>query len=363
MSKKTAGKTSKDGLTYAQAGVDIDAGDALVDRLAARNKAIGGFGGNFPLNVKGMKKPTLVAATDGVGTKLLIARELGVLDSIGVDLVAMVVNDLIVNGAKPLFFLDYYATGKLSVEEGNAIIEGIEEGCAQAAIPLIGGETAEMPGLYAPGDFDLAGFGVGLADAANLVDGRTIKPGDVILGLSSSGFHSNGYSLLRAILKKRKIGLLDCLSDGEVKVPVGALLLEPTRIYVRSIAKLLAKVGVKGMAHITGGGLEGNVPRCLPKKARAVIDTTAWMNDAKVLAYVMQDFGGVDEAEMYRVFNMGIGYVVVVAPEDVKKAIKVLEACGEEVFEIGRIERGERGCVLEGLEEPSEKPTRRSAKK
>lgn len=341
MSPKKAAKKKK--LTYAAAGVDIEEGDALVDRLAKVNPHIGGFSGAFPLDVRGMKRPVLLASTDGVGTKLLVAQKMKKLDTIGIDLVAMVVNDLIVCGARPLFFLDYYATGKLTAKESSAILDGIVNGCREADVPLLGGETAEMPGLYSPGDFDLAGFGVGIADKTKLVDGAKVKPGDAIVGIASSGVHSNGYSLVRAIVKEAKLKL-DKKPKG-LDEKLGDALLRPTRIYVRTIAKLTKHVAPLAMAHITGGGLPGNVERVLPTGCVAKIDSSAWPEPP--LFKLLQDAGNVDRDEMFRVFNMGIGYVIVVPKSKVATTLSVLDDCGERAWQIGEIAKGRRRVKID----------------
>ncbi len=334
--KKKTARPSKGGLTYAQSGVDIDQGDALVERLAKTNKNIGGFSGAFPLPLKGIKKPVLLASTDGVGTKLMIAQKLGVLNTVGIDLVAMVVNDLIVCGALPLFFLDYYATGKLSADDAFQTLEGIRVGCEQANIPLLGGETAEMPGLYKVGDYDLAGFAVGLADQSKLIDGSKVKEGDVIIGIASSGVHSNGYSLVRAIVKHAKLSLKKTYPGFDE--PLGEVLLRPTRIYVRSLARLLDVARPVAMAHITGGGLPGNLPRVLPKGCKAVIDSSAW--DVPPIFPLLEEQGSVDRDEMFRVFNMGIGMVVVTRKTNAVKTLATLEAAGERAWKIGTIAKG-----------------------
>ncbi|MEQ8821864.1 MAG: phosphoribosylformylglycinamidine cyclo-ligase [Sumerlaeia bacterium] len=322
-------------LTYADAGVSIEEGDAFAARLSKLNPAIGGFSGAFPLNVAGMKKPMLVAGTDGVGTKLLLARKMGVLDTIGIDLVAMVVNDLLVCGAKPLFFLDYYAVGKLVADEADAIVRGIVSGCTEASIPLIGGETAEMPGLYEAGDFDLAGFGVGLVDGEAIIDGSTVTEGDVLIGLPSSGVHSNGYTLVRRIMEHA--GLDMTTEYPEIQGVLGEVLLRPTRIYARAVAGLLA-LGPrpKAMCHITGGGLVGNLPRVLPKNLRAAVDYASWNRPA--IFPFLQRHGGVAEEEMRRVFNLGIGYVFVMAAAEADEAMRVLRERGETPVRMGRIE-------------------------
>ena len=328
--------------TYKDAGVDIDAGEALVERikplarLATRPEVladVGGFAGLCGLPA-GYRDPILVSGTDGVGTKLKLAFALGRHDTVGIDLVAMSVNDVLVQGAEPLFFLDYFACGKLDVEVGRQVVQGVARGCEMAGCALIGGETAEMPGMYPEGEYDLAGFCVGVVERDRILDGRSIKPGDMVLGLASSGLHSNGFSLVRKILQKEK--------PKDV-----AQLLEPTRIYVKPVLKLLESVPVKGLAHITGGGLTLNVPRILQDGLRARLRKAAWPRP-EVFQW-LQRVGNVAEDEMHRVFNCGIGMVVVLSPEEVAAATRVLEAEGEQVFAIGIIEKGPGGeadCVV-----------------
>jgi phosphoribosylformylglycinamidine cyclo-ligase len=329
------------GPTYRDAGVDIDAGDALVDAikpLARRTMrpevlaGIGGFGALCEIPKK-YRHPVLVSGTDGVGTKLKLAFELGRHDGVGVDLVAMSVNDVLVQGAEPLFFLDYFACGKLDRAVAAQVIQGIAQGCQAAGCALIGGETAEMPGMYPPGEYDLAGFCVGVVEKERIIDGRSIVPGDVVLGLASSGPHSNGYSLIRKVLQR-------------APAPAGIDLLAPTRIYVKPILALLEEGAVKGLAHITGGGITGNVPRALPGATRARIRKDAWPR-APVFQW-LQEAGGVAQEEMFRVFNCGIGMVVIVAASDASRAADALRASGETVYEIGSIEsaQGEADCVI-----------------
>jgi phosphoribosylformylglycinamidine cyclo-ligase len=328
--------TSKKPITYRDAGVDIDAGDALVEaikpfaRKTLRPEVLAGIGGFGALAEipKKYREPVLVSGTDGVGTKLKLAFQLKRHDTVGVDLVAMSVNDILTQGAEPLFFLDYFACGKLDVAVAAEVIKGVARGCELAGCALIGGETAEMPGMYAEGEYDLAGFAVGVVEKSSIVDGRDIVPGDVILGLAASGPHSNGYSLIRKIL-------------GRAKPPRGVDLLEPTRIYVKSILKLLESVPVKGLAHITGGGLIGNVPRVLPEKTRAVIEKSSWPRPA-VFEWLQRE-GQVAETEMLRVFNCGVGMAVVVAAHSADAAERALTASGETVFRIGRIESRKAG--------------------
>lgn len=319
------------GLSYRDAGVDIDAGDALVERIKPHARrtlrpevmaGIGGFGALCRIPAK-YREPVLVSGTDGVGTKLKLAFALGRHDTVGIDLVAMSVNDVLVQGAEPLFFLDYFACGKLDPEVAATVIGGIARGCESAGCALIGGETAEMPGMYAEGEYDLAGFCVGVVERGRIIDGRAVAPGDVLLGLASSGAHSNGYSLIRKIIEGRR-------------PPFD--LLEPTRIYVKPVLSLIDQVPVKAMAHITGGGLTGNVPRVLPRGTKAVIEKSAWPRPA--LFQWLQREGAVAEDEMHRVFNCGIGMVLVLAPGDAGRAAGILRAAGETVYAIGRVEAG-----------------------
>ncbi len=330
------------GLTYRDAGVDIEAGDALVERIKPFAKrtmrpevlaGIGGFGGLIEIG-KRFRDPVLVAGTDGVGTKLMLAFALGRHDTVGIDLVAMSVNDILVQGAEPLFFLDYYATSKLDVDVAASVIKGIATGCEQAGCALIGGETAEMPGLYAPGEYDLAGFAVGVVERGRIIDGSGIAVGDVVLGLASSGPHSNGFSLIRRIV---------AASGADYAAPfaspaegtLGDALMAPTRIYVKPLLALLRELPVKGMAHITGGGLVENVPRMLPEGLQARLVRNAWTRPA--IFDWLQRHGNVADAEMHRVFNCGIGMALVVAADDAQRAIQHLEAAGERALRIGEI--------------------------
>ncbi|HEU4441759.1 MAG TPA: phosphoribosylformylglycinamidine cyclo-ligase [Burkholderiales bacterium] len=323
-------------LSYRDAGVDIDAGDALVEaikpfaRRTMRREVLGGIGGFGALCSIPQKyrQPVLVSGTDGVGTKLKLAFELDKHDTVGIDLVAMSVNDVLVQGAEPLFFLDYFACGKLEQRVAVDVIKGIAAGCELAGCALIGGETAEMPGMYPEGEYDLAGFCVGVVEKERILDGRSIRPGDAILGLASSGPHSNGFSLIRKILAR-------------AKPPSMAAVFEPTRIYVKPVLALLESVPVKGLAHITGGGITGNVPRILPDDLRAVIKKAAWPRP-EVFQW-LQQAGNVAEDEMHRVFNCGIGMVVVVDAADARRAAEHLRASGETVYEIGSIEKGPGG--------------------
>jgi phosphoribosylformylglycinamidine cyclo-ligase len=331
-------------LSYRDAGVDIDAGNALVDRIKPIAKAtkregvldsIGGFGSLFALPTDRYKEPVLVAGTDGVGTKLKLAMQLGKHDTIGIDLVAMCVNDLIVQGAEPLFFLDYYATGKLEVDVAENVIKGIGEGCRQAGAALVGGETAEMPGMYAGGDYDLAGFCVGVVERSRILDGSAVREGDALIGLASSGPHSNGYSLIRKIIEVSGADLAAAF-DGQT---LGEALLTPTRIYVKSLLTLLEQVNVHALAHITGGGLLENLPRVMPEGTRAVINRNSWQRPA-VFDW-LQEQGQVAEQEMYRTFNCGIGMVACVAAADVEYTLAVLADQGETASVIGHIQAGD----------------------
>jgi phosphoribosylformylglycinamidine cyclo-ligase len=332
------------GLTYAAAGVDIDAGNALVDRIKPAAAAtarpgvmggLGGFGALFDLKAAGFRDPVLVAATDGVGTKLKLAIDTGRFDSVGIDLVAMCVNDLVCQGAEPLFFLDYLATGRLEVEAAAQVVEGIAAGCAEAGAALVGGETAEMPGLYAPGDFDLAGFAVGAMERGAHLP-RSVAAGDVLLGLASSGVHSNGFSLVRRVVELAGL-------DWQARAPfaggrLGEALLAPTRIYVRPALAAIRLGGVHALAHITGGGLTENLPRVLPDGLGAEIDLEAWPLPP-VFGW-LRDTGGIADAEMLKTFNCGIGMVAVVAPDQAPALAEALEAAGEAVREIGRVVEG-----------------------
>ena len=334
-------------LTYRDAGVDIDAGDALVDRIKPFAKrtmrpevmgGIGGFGALFEISKK-FKEPVLVSGTDGVGTKLKLAFQLNKHDTVGQDLVAMSVNDILVQGAEPLFFLDYFACGKLHVDTAATVVEGIARGCELAGCALIGGETAEMPSMYPDGEYDLAGFAVGAVEKSQIIDGSTIRPGDVVLGLASSGAHSNGYSLIRKVIEIAKPNLEGDFHGRKLK----DVIMEPTRIYVKSLLALMEKRAglVKGMAHITGGGLLENVPRVLADNLTAVLKKNAW--EMPYLFQWLQHAGNVEAQEMYRVFNCGIGMVVIVAKEDAEMAAAQLRATGETVFDLGTIEARAEG--------------------
>jgi phosphoribosylformylglycinamidine cyclo-ligase len=330
-------------LTYRDAGVDIDEGDRLVELLKPLARptlrpevlaGIGGFGGLFALDVKKYREPVLVSGTDGVGTKLKVAFEADRHDTVGIDLVAMCVNDVAVVGAEPLFFLDYFATGKLSAEQGAQVVKGIAEGCRQAGCALVGGETAELPGFYARGEYDLAGFAVGVVERSRIVDGKAVAPGDVVIGVASTGLHSNGYSLARKILERHPLDhRLDVL-DGRT---VAEALLVPTRIYAKDVLALLDAVPVRSFAHVTGGGLPGNVPRNLPDGTRAVLHEKRW--DRPAVFDLLQRELDVPWDEMYRTFNMGLGLVAVVAPGDERPALATLAARGLQAWTVGQIER------------------------
>jgi phosphoribosylformylglycinamidine cyclo-ligase len=344
----------RNGLTYAEAGVDIDAGNALVDRIkpaAARTArpgvvdGLGGFGALFDLKAAGYADPVLVAATDGVGTKLKLAIETGIVGTVGIDLVAMCVNDLVCQGAEPLFFLDYFATGALDVAQAAGVIEGIAEGCARAGCALIGGETAEMPGMYARGDFDLAGFAVGAMERGQALPAG-VSDGDVLLGLASDGVHSNGYSLVRRIVEREGLG-------WDAKAPfaeatLGAALLTPTRLYVRPVLDAVRAGGVHALAHITGGGLTENLPRVLPKGLGATIHLGAW--DLPPVFRWLATAGGVAEAEMLKTFNSGIGMVVVADAAKADAVAARLSEAGETVVRLGHVSAGQgvtyRGALL-----------------
>src|SRR5512140_3388067 len=336
------------GITYRGAGVDIDAGDELVERIkpvVRRTQrpevlaGIGGFGALVEIPA-GYRQPVLVSGTDGVGTKLRLAIDTGRHDSIGIDLVAMCANDVIVQGAEPLFFLDYYATGKLQVDTAERVIKGIVEGCLQAGCALVGGETAEMPGMYEGDDYDLAGFCVGLVEKDLIIDGTKTSAGDAVIGLASSGPHSNGYSLIRRLLAMSKAGP-ETMLDG---TPLYDLLLAPTRIYVKSILKLLESVPVHGIAHITGGGPTGNIPRVVPQGLEVHIDSRKWPRQP-VFDW-LQRAGNVERDEMYRAFNCGLGMTVCVPSADADKAVAILRECGETAAVIGEVRKGSQEVVI-----------------
>ncbi len=343
--------------TYKDAGVDIDAGDALVERIKPFAKAtrrlgsmddLGGFGALFDLKKAGYKRPLLVSSTDGVGTKLKIAQAVGKHDTIGIDLVAMCVNDLIVQGAEPLFFLDYFASGKLDVKVATQVIKGIADGCEQAGCALVGGETAEMPGMYTGGDYDLAGFSVGAVERGKTLPRGNLKKGDMVLGLASSGVHSNGYSLVRHIVARQGLDY-GAKSPFDKNKTLGLGLLAPTRIYVKSCLKVIRKFpkGMKALAHITGGGLVENLPRVLPKTLGASIDLSAW--ETPPVFEWLQQAGNVPWNDMYRTFNCGIGMVLVVDKKYADKIAANLRKGGEQVFYIGEITaRKSKAVVLHG---------------
>ena len=331
-------------LSYRDAGVDIDAGSRLVERIkpiAARTRrpgilaGIGGFGALFELPT-GYREPVLVSGTDGVGTKLKLAMEMGLHNTIGIDLVAMCVNDVIVQGAEPLFFLDYYATGRLDVDVATAVIEGIGQGCEQAGAALVGGETAEMPGMYHGGDYDLAGFCVGIVEKSRIITGDGVAPGDVLIGIASSGPHSNGYSLIRKIIEVSGANLAQDFHGRSL----GETLLAPTRIYVKPLLKLFKKVKVHALAHITGGGISENVPRVMPDNTCAVVSPLSWPQPP-IFDWLQQQ-GKVATEEMYRTFNCGIGMVLCVAEADAEQALKLLAAEGETAWRIGQIAAAKR---------------------
>ena len=335
----SANNSDKTSISYRDAGVDIEAGDALVEQIKPFAKrtmrpevlgGIGGFGSLFAVPKK-FNEPILVSGTDGVGTKLKLAFELNKHDTVGIDLVAMSVNDILVQGAEPLFFLDYFACGKLEVGVAAQVIKGIAEGCEQSGCALVGGETAEMPGMYPAGEYDLAGFAVGCVDKANLINGTTIAAGDVVLGLASSGAHSNGYSLIRKLIEKSGIDFESDFHGRKFKDVVMA----PTRIYVKSLLKLIETMPVKGMAHITGGGITENIPRVLPEGLTAEIQASGW--ELPPLFQWLQAQGNIVPSEMYKTFNCGIGMAIIMAKEDAAAAKTLLEAAGETVFEIGHI--------------------------
>jgi phosphoribosylformylglycinamidine cyclo-ligase len=351
MTANTRDGLNPNGLTYADAGVDIDAGNDMVDAIKPLVRAtrrpgadaeIGGFGGLFDLKAAGFVDPILVAANDGVGTKVKIAIDTGRHDTIGVDLVAMCVNDIVVQGAEPLFFLDYFATGKLRPATGVAIVKGVAEGCRQAGAALIGGETAEMPGLYAEDDYDLAGFAVGAAERGALLPRTDIAAGDVLIGLPSSGLHSNGFSLARKVVVLSGLGW-DAPAPFAPDRTLGEALLEPTRIYVKPILAVLRRTGaLKALAHITGGGFPDNIPRVLPDGVSAEVDLTAWTLPA-VFGWLSRT-GGVGAAEMLRTFNCGVGMVVVVAAADADRVIAAFTAEGEAAFRLGALVERDGGA-------------------
>ena len=327
-------------LSYRDAGVDIDAGNQLIEEIkphVARTRrpevmgGLGGFGALFEIPLNRYQQPVLVSGTDGVGTKLKLALEMNKHDTIGIDLVAMCVNDILVQGAEPLFFLDYYATGHLDTRVAVDVIKGIAEGCHQSGAALVGGETAEMPGMYSKGDYDLAGFCVGIVEKNAIIDGSKVQAGDTLIGIASSGPHSNGYSLIRKVLEVSQADLNQDL-DGQ---KLGDALLAPTRIYVKSILQLLEQLDIHAMSHITGGGLLENLPRVMPENTRAQLDASSWQMPA-VFQWLQQQ-GNIEQSEMYRTFNCGVGMVLVVNSEDTEQAIELLSANGETAWKIGEV--------------------------
>jgi phosphoribosylformylglycinamidine cyclo-ligase len=341
--------TERAPVTYREAGVDIDAGEELVERIKPHVKrsmrrevmgGLGGFGALVEVPLDRYRKPVLVSGTDGVGTKLRLAIDTGRHDTVGIDLVAMCVNDVVVQGAEPLFFLDYFATGKLDVGVGERLIAGIVEGCVQAGCALVGGETAEMPGMYHGEDYDLAGFCVGIVEKDAIIDGSATRAGDVVLGLPSSGPHSNGFSLIRKILQVSGADLASPL-DG---VSLVDRLMAPTRIYVKPLLKLIAELPVHGLSHITGGGLVENIPRVVPEGLEVVLERKAWRRE--VVFDWLQRQGQVADAEMYRVFNCGIGMTVQLAAGDAQRGIAILRDMGVEALVIGEVRAGTRGVVI-----------------
>jgi phosphoribosylformylglycinamidine cyclo-ligase len=331
---------NQDSLNYKSAGVDIAAGSELVERIkpiAARTRTagvlagLGGFGSLFELPLDRYQNPILVSGTDGVGTKLKLAIESGIHSTVGIDLVAMCVNDIIVQGAEPLFFLDYFATGKLDVDTAAAVIEGIGVGCEQAGAALVGGETAEMPGMYADGEYDLAGFCVGIVEKSKIIDGSKVKAGDKLIGIASSGPHSNGYSLIRKILEHSKSALSDPFEGGIL----GKALLEPTRIYVNPLLSLIDKVPIHALAHITGGGITENLPRVLPACTAAHVNLAAW--EFPAIFKWLQQKGNVSQADMLTTFNCGVGMIIIVPAEHENAALKYLEGLGELAFSLGEL--------------------------
>jgi phosphoribosylformylglycinamidine cyclo-ligase len=328
-------------MTYKDAGVDIDAGNALVDRIKPLVKrthrpevlaGLGGFGGLFALPPDKYREPVLVSGTDGVGTKLMLAQHLQRHDTIGIDLVAMCVNDVLVQGAEPLFFLDYFACGRLDIDVASTVVAGIAEGCQQAGAALIGGETAEMPDMYADGEYDLAGFCVAAVERSAMIDGTGIAAGDALIGIASSGPHSNGYSLIRKVL--------EIAAEKDIAGrPAAEALLEPTRIYVRSILELMNSVAIKGLAHITGGGISENLPRVLPKGVHADVDTSSWQQGPTF--DWLAEHGSIATDEMRRTFNCGVGMIVVVEASELTKALEALESLGEQAWHLGQVAAGD----------------------
>jgi len=337
----------KEKTTYKKAGVDIDAGSLFVERIkpfiksTARKEvmsSLGGYTGLFNLDPALFKKPLLVSSTDGVGTKIRIAQMMNRHDTIGIDLVAMSVNDIIVQGAEPLFFLDYLATGKIDVDKHAKIIEGIARGCKEAGCALIGGETAEMPGFYQDDDYDLAGFAVGIVEEDRVIDGTNIRLGDALIGIASSGLHSNGYSLAREVLFNEG-GLKATSKLEDLELSLGEELLTPTKIYVKTVLNLIKGFNVKGIAHITGGGIIDNLPRVIPKPTRALLDSRSW--EVPPIFRIIKDIGQVDDSEMFRTFNMGVGLVLIVSERDSKEILERISMLGEKAWLIGQIDKRE----------------------
>ncbi|MDE2090941.1 MAG: phosphoribosylformylglycinamidine cyclo-ligase [Gammaproteobacteria bacterium] len=340
--------TANKPLTYRDAGVDIDAGDALVERISPaakrsrRTEVLGGIGGFGALVEipKGYRQPVLVSGTDGVGTKLRLAIDSARHETIGIDLVAMCVNDIVVSGAEPLFFLDYYGTGKLDVDTAAIVINGIARGCELAGCALVGGETAELPGMYAGKDYDLAGFAVGVVEKSKIIDGSQVVAGDVIIGLASSGPHSNGYALIRKILSVSAASFKQRIAERALIEH----LLEPTRLYVQPLLKLIGSVSAHALAHITGGGLLENIPRVMPAGLGVTLDSNSWTQP--VIFDWLQKQGNISKKEMYRTFNMGIGMVVCVSPADSQRTLNFLNDMGEQAWRIGQVESGHEGVLI-----------------
>ncbi|SNS83230.1 phosphoribosylformylglycinamidine cyclo-ligase [Anaerovirgula multivorans] len=339
-------------MTYKKAGVDVEEGQRAVELMKKHVKGtfnqhvledLGGFGGLFALDLKGIQEPILVSGTDGVGTKLKLAFLLDKHDTIGQDCVAMCVNDILCQGAKPLFFLDYIATGKLKAEKVADIVKGVADGCQMAGSALIGGETAEMPGFYQDGEYDIAGFAVGIVDKSKVITGKSIKEGDAVIGIASSGLHSNGFSLARKVLLDQGKLSLDA-SFQVLEKTIGEELITPTKIYVKPVLEVIKSVTVKGIAHITGGGFYENVPRILPEGVDASIQLGSW--DVPEIFKLIQSLGGIEEEEMFKTFNMGIGMMLIVSEEDAESVMNILKASGEKSYKIGKIQNGKKQVVL-----------------
>ncbi|MFW6287086.1 MAG: phosphoribosylformylglycinamidine cyclo-ligase [Candidatus Sumerlaeota bacterium] len=323
-------------MTYKDAGHDLERSDAVIERLKKRLPNIGGFGGCWPLPKGQYEEPVLVSGTDGVGTKILVAQRAGKHDTVGIDCVAMVVNDILVLGGRPSFFLDYIAMGELEPDTIEQLVEGVMAGCDQAECELLGGETAEMAGLYGKGEYDLVGFATGVVERSKMIDGKRIEPGDMVVGLGSSGIHSNGYTLARAVFDKQNLGVHDKVD--QLGITAGEALLTPTRIYVKPVLALLDAFDIRGMAHITGGGFEGNLNRALPDGCDATIDTGSW--ERPEIFDFIQETGPVEEREMFRTFNMGIGYTLVLPADQAAKAVRRAEELGENAWLIGQVTEG-----------------------